>query len=177
MKKIKNFIAKFVFFLLLELFLAIILFVIPLFFNGNVFVFEVFSGFLDFIIFGIISLFVVQYLVFFSFSGLSLVKMFSMTNKKFINFWRNFFASIFKGVKNNYPFYFKLSIIVASIILTMYFLSFVGGIFNDEGQWAWIIGDNLSRSLLLIHLVWAFIKVFVVWSITISLLVLIKDKK
>ncbi len=85
-------------------------------------------------------------------------------------------------MRKNYAIYLSLLIILTATILSYKFLN---GLYHEytsqfgEGKNIFISGSDVAtaqalRELNLIHLSWAFVKVFITWAISLSLISVLK---
>lgn len=87
-----------------------------------------------------------------------------------------------KTIRQNYAIYLSFLIILVAIILSYKFLYWLYYEYTNqfgEGKNIFISGDAFAsaqtlRELNLIHLFWAFIKVFITWAIALALISVLK---
>jgi len=174
MKKIKNIILKLGFFLISAFFLAVFIATSLSHFFESAFIFDNYL-LIEFIIFGIGTFLIVLYLIFFDFSERRLKDAIKKANYKFKRFWRNLFLSPYRFFQNKPTLFIKLLIFVIASILTYKFTYIVYDMIYGAGQWDWVLSDTIFRELLLIHLVWALIRILITWFVAISLIIIIKE--
>mgnify|MGYP000980198516 CR=1 FL=1 len=170
----KNIILKLGFFLIIEFFLAVFAFTFIMSFYDNAFIFDN-SLFIETATFGVGTFLIGLYLIFFDFSEKRLKDSIKKANYKFKRFWRNLFLNPYRFFQNKPTLFIKLLIFVIASILTYKFTYIVYDMIYGAGQWDFVLSDKIFRELLLIHLVWALIRILITWFVAISLIIIIKE--
>lgn len=177
MKKVKNIILGLGLFLIFDFFLAVFSFTFIKPFYDNAFIFDN-SIFIELITFGIGTFLIGLYLIFFDFSEKRLKDSIKKANYKFKRFWKMLYLEPYEFIRSNKILSLKIFIVMVAIFLSFKYISFTYSIISDEeGQWVWIVGDSISRSLLVIHMLWALLRILIVWMISFGLLSVLRDKK
>jgi len=173
----KNIFLKLGLFLIIEFFLAVFSFTFIIPFYGNAFIFDN-SIFIELITFSIGTFLIGLYLIFFDFSEKRLKDSIKKANYKFKRFWKMLYLEPYEFIRDNKILSLRIFIVIVAIFLSFKYISFTYSIISDEeGQWAWIVEDGVSRSLFGIHMFWALLRILIVWLISFGLLSLLNFKK
>ncbi|MDX9913677.1 MAG: hypothetical protein RBS77_03805 [Candidatus Moranbacteria bacterium] len=171
MKKIKHITLKLGFFLIITFFLALFTATFLSYFYESAFIFDNYF-LIESITFGIGTFLTGLYLIFFDFSEKSLKTSIKKANVRFVRFWKNMFILPYKFFKNKPILFIKILIFITASILTYKFTYNVYDMIYWFERWDWGFSEALFRSLF-VYLIWAVIKILIIWFAAISLIMII----